>query len=635
MRTTFLDFETYYDDEYSLRKMTPVEYVLDPRFECHGCAVKHELTGKSYWIDGEDLPAFFATLEPSETILVTHNALFDMCIVAWIYGFVPRLMVDTMGVAQAVLGHVLRSVSLNSTAMHLCLGAKTGALVKVKGLPMEVIKQTPALYNEYTIYGCQDVDLCAGIYEKLVVSGKFPMRELVIMDMILRCAIEPKFKLDPMALAEHLHAVRTEKELLLTNAMLCGAEGKTALRSNDKFAELLRAQGVEPPTKVSPVTGKTAYAFAKSDVDFMALTEHDNPAVQTLVEARLGSKSTIEESRTERLMSIANLVWSDVSGLTSEGNQPAWIPVPLKFSGAHTHRFSGQWALNLQNLPTRGGRNQIRRALIAPPGYTVVTVDASQIQARLVAWICRQMDLLAQFAAGEDVYSTFASGVFGYPVTKANKVERFVGKTGILGLGFGVGWAKFQSAVKLQSKEQLGVEVDLSDEEALNIVTHYRTSMHRIPATWKSLQYQGIPVLANGGSYEIGPCVFEKGAINLPSGLQLHYHDLQNTTDGWEFTFGGKPKRTYGGHLLENLAQALERVLVMEAAIRIQNHPMRPCPIELALQAHDELVYVVPTQHVKLVRQICEEEMRRRPSWGLDLPLDAESGEGPTYGDAK
>ena len=170
--------------------------------------------------------------------------------------------------------------------------------------------------------------------------------------------------------------------------------------SNDKFAVALRNLGVEPPMKTSLVTGKEAYAFARTDPEFIALEEHDNPEVQTLVAARLGHKSTLEETRTERLTSISRLRWP--------GTLQGKLPIPLRYSGAHTHRLSGDWSLNMQNLP-RGGA--LRRAVIAPPEHKVVAADASQIEARMAAWICGQVDLVQQFANKEDVYSTFASRI--------------------------------------------------------------------------------------------------------------------------------------------------------------------------------------------------------------------------------
>lgn len=624
MRTVILDFETYYDKDYSLRKMTPVEYILDPRFETIMCAVKEGWPSNqpTYFVDGADFDRWVKDARLDEALVVSHNALFDMCVLAWRSGVVPKMMVDTLGVSRAVLGHRLRNLSLSSVALYLGLGVKGDTIHNVIGMRRDAIKAA-GLWQSYTHYSMNDADLAAGIYDKLVRSGKFPVRELAVMDMVLRCAIQPQFLLDQNALAEHYAEVQQAKQSLLAIAMLLGADGKPDLMSNEKFATLLRAHGCEPPTKISPVTGLVGYAFAKTDPGFIELEEHPSPAVQALVAARAGHKSTLEESRTERLLNIARLTWP--------GNQQGLMPIPLRYAGAHTHRLSGDWKLNMQNLP-RGGN--LRRALIAPPGHTILTIDASQIEARIVAWLCGQTDLVAQFAAGEDVYSLFAAEIFGYPVDKSLKKERFVGKTSILGLGFGVGDIKFQNTIEVQSQLQLGSKIEMTLAEAARIVNVYRTKNNKISETWRTLNTQGINVLAgNGGSFSIGPCTFEKNAVNLPNGLQLHYHDLHQESGDrgmqWVFTYGGKPKRLYGGKLLENIVQALARIITMDAALRIQKR------LRLGMQVHDELVYAVPNERLEEAKRIVLEEMRRRPTWAPDLPLEAEVGVGPSYGDAK
>jgi DNA polymerase len=630
MRTVFMDYETYYDKEYSLRKMTPVEYVLDPRFENVLCAVRegHPSNQPTYYVDGADFERWVKDAQLETAAVVTHNALFDMSVLAWRYQVVPRLMVDTLAVSRAVLGHRLRSLSLASVAKFLGLGVKGGTVHNVIGMTRQMIKDA-GLWDDYAEYSKNDADLCAGIYERLVKSGIYPIKELFISDMVLRCAIQPKFMVDQLALANHLVDVQQEKADLLLQAQAMGAGDKKDLMSNDRFAELLRAVGCEPPMKKSPKTGLMGYAFAKTDQEFIDLEEEGSPAVQALIAARLGFKSTIEESRTERLLKISRLTW--------EGNQQGLMPIPLRNHAAHTHRLGGEWKLNMQNLPrgTKAKPSQLRRALIAKPGESVFTVDASQIEARIVAWLCGQEDLVAAFAGGEDVYSSFASEVFGYLVTKfSHPNERFMGKTGILSLGFQVGHEKFANTIEVQSFLQLGTKIEMPLEESRRIVKFYRSKYSNISATWKSLQNEGIPVLAgNGGTYRLGPCVFEKAAVLLPNGLKLHYYDLSQTEGDfgpqWTFTHGGKPKKLYGGKLLENIVQALARIITMDAGLRIQ------VLLALGMQVHDELVYGVPTPLVPKFKQVALAEMRRRPIWAPTLPLDAEAGFGPSYGEAK
>ena len=624
-RTVILDFETYYDRDYSLRKMTPVEYILDPRFENILCAVKEGWPSnqQTYVVDGADFDKWLAQAGLDKAIVVSHNALFDMCVLAWRHGVIPRLMVDTLGVSRATLGHKLKNMSLASVARHLNLGVKGDTVHNVIGMNRAAIKAA-GLWQSYCNYSMGDAELCAGIYDKQVRSGIFPVRELAIMDMVLRCAIQPKFLLDQNVLAEHLADVKQKKEELIASAMLVSSIGaKSDLMSNDKFAALLREVGCEPPMKFSQVQQKDIYAFAKTDPEFIELEEHPSPAVQVLVAARTGHKSTLEESRCDRFLNIARLPWPNAIPAGS-------MPIPLRYAGAHTGRLSGEWSLNMQNLPREG---KLRRALIARPGHEVLTVDASQIEARIVAWICGQLDLVAQFANNEDVYSLFAAEIFGYPVSKALKKERFVGKTSILGLGFGVGDAKFQTTIEVQSQLQLGFKVEMPIAEAIRVVQLYRTKNSKISGTWKTLQRVGIPALASGGGFTLGPCLFEKEAVLLPNGLRLHYHDLHQTTGEmgpqWGFTFGGKPKKLYGGKLLENIVQALARIITMDAALRIQKR------MPLGMQVHDELVYSVPLHSIEVAKHLVLEEMNRRPSWAPDLPLASEVGVGPSYGDAK
>jgi DNA polymerase len=241
------------------------------------------------------------------------------------------------------------------------------------------------------------------------------------------------------------------------------------------------------------------------------------------------------------------------------------------------------------------------------------------------------------FANGEDIYSQFASTVFGYPVDKKNnKVERFIGKTAILGLQYGLGWEKFQKTVALQSKAQVGKEIKLSDEEAAKVVKLYRTTYGAIPAMWNQLGSLIARMTSVGFGALLHPVMFEHERIQLPSGLYLHYHKLHNKDGQWWFEHGGKPKYIYGGKMLENIVQSLARICVMDSAVRIRKRfAQAGWPVWLNLQVHDELVYVVPAELSQEAEAVVMEEMRRRPSWGQDIPLDAESGIGPSYGDAK
>lgn len=199
MRTVYLDFETFYSKEYTLRKLTPVEYILDTRFETIGVAVA-EYDGKPFWIDGPDFDDWLKSARLHECSVVSHNALFDMCILSWRYDVVPKLMIDTLGIARAKLAHCTTSLSLASIAKHYGIGVKGDAILKVQGMTRDDMIDA-GLYGALSEYALNDVDLCRAIYKRM---QPFPTRELIILDTVLRCAVEPRITLDSDVLAEHL-----------------------------------------------------------------------------------------------------------------------------------------------------------------------------------------------------------------------------------------------------------------------------------------------------------------------------------------------------------------------------------------------------------------------------------------------
>lgn len=635
-----LDFETFYSSQYSLRKMTPAEYILHPDFETTGLAVKYG-DKPAFWVEGDEVQEFFDSEDPKNVMAISHNALFDMCICAWKYGWVPRVMVDTLGISRSLFQQHLRSLSLDSVDKHLGgIGKDKGALANVINMRLNEIRAIPHLYDRFRTYGLEDANKCWNIFKRTVMAGKFPAIEIAIMDMVLRCCVQPQFVINQNLLHTSLGEIQQKKAEMLTNAMLLGIDegndrdsAKSGLMSNDKFAAILEQLGVDPPTKVSGTTGKTTWAFSKQDQEFLDLLEHPDPAVQIVMAARMGHKSTIEETRHERFIAISNLAWED-NGVTSSGNM--WMPMPLRYGGAHTHRLSGDWKLNVQNM---GRGSNLRMSLEAPPGYVVVAGDESQIEARFVCTLCGQEDMREQFDRGEDVYSIHATKVFKFAVTKANKIERFIGKQSILGLGYGLGEEKYTRNIPILAKNQMGIIMPYTKAEGARDVSVYRNSNLHIVNTWKLLNTRGILALTGAGDWQWGPVIFRKHCIELPNGMFLYYHNLRQENGGkfgteWVFDYAGFKKRIYGGKLLENITQALARIITMEAAVRIRNHLAR-LGIQMALQVHDELVFVVKKEYEAITRKVLAYELRRRPAWLPNLPLDCEVGSGPSYGDAK
>mgnify|MGYP003627748793 FL=1 len=604
-----LDFETFYDKDYSLRKMTTEAYVRDPRFEVIGVAVRVN-NRETEWASGtkKQIKKYLDTFDWGKAMLLCHNTMFDGAILSWCFNIHPRMYTDTLCIARALHG-TEAGASLGALSERYSIGVKgtevLDALGKRRG---DFGPEELSAYGDYCI---NDVILTYKLFS--LMARKFPKSELRLIDLTLRMYTEPTLELDDALLASHLDDIKERKSKLLTDA---GVTDKKELMSNPKFAELLKGFGVEPPMKISPTTDKETFAFAKSDEGFKALLEHENDKVQSLVAARLGTKSTLEETRTQRFIDIS------ARGL---------LPVPVRYYAAHTGRWGGDDKINLQNLPSRGPNGKkLKSSIVAPEGYSLIDCDSSQIEARVLAWLAGQDDLTNAFAKGDDVYKHMASSIYNVPSDGVSKDQRFVGKTTILGAGYGMGAVKFQ--VQLQG---MGVYIEL--EEARRIIDIYRSTNGAISQLWREANNM-VQYMARGDSVQFGKegvlqVDARKNAIMLPSGLPMFYHGLaaEKSERGYEYTYRTRkgPNRIYGGKVVENVCQAVARCIIGHQMILLAKK------YKAVLTVHDSIITCVRDEELDEAQAYMEECMSQTPDWAEGLPITCESGTGKSYGECE
>lgn len=627
MKIVTFDAETYYDREYSLSKITTEDYVRSPQFELIGFAIKTN-DGPTQWVPKPQCEAFLKSFDWSDAMVVCQNTAFDGAILDWRYGVKPLVWADILGMSRALYPHD-KAHSLKAQAERMGVGVKGEEVLNAIG------KRYADFYDaelaRYAAYCINDVELTYDIFMMYMNAG-FPKQELKLIDLTLRMFIEPVLELDPLKLSEHLEEVRDLKQTLMysVRAMLAtdtdlevrqsmwelDNDGlKKMLMSNDKFAKVLQSLGVDPPTKVSPATGKTAWAFAKTDEAFKALEDHHDPRVQAIVAARLGNKTTLEETRTERFI-----------GMAHRGK----FPVPLRYYGAHSGRWSGQDSVNLQNLPSRGANaGKIKKAIMAPAGYVVIDCDSAQIEARVLAWLAGQDDLVQAFKDKQDVYKLMASKIYGISPDDVNKTQRQVGKIVVLGAGYGVGHVKLQGFLK----NQAGVEVTL--EEAKRIIDTYRSTSYKIADFWKRAG-EALSALTMGQSMQIDAVGLVKATpgkgLTLPNDLHIQYPNLRKITNNegkteLVYTSKGLPVRIYGGKVVENICQAVARQVVAEQMLRVSKR------YKVVLTVHDAVAIVAKQEEAAEAQAYLEECMSWNPKWAVGLPLSCESGMGASYGD--
>lgn len=601
-----LDFETFYSKEFSLTKLTTEEYVRSPEFEVIGVAVKVN-DGEPEWGSGtqKQLKNWLEQFNLGNCMVLAHNAMFDGAILNWHFGIRPALWLDTLCMGRAIHG-VEVSGSLAALAVREGVGQKGDEVLNAIGMHRaDFTEERLAKYGDYCI---NDVELTHRLFQKML--PRFPKKELKLIDTTLRMFTEPVLTLDTSMLDAHLAEVKDKKARALLDSGVTVEE----LMSNQKFAEALRNLGVEPPMKTSLTTGKQTLALAKNDEEFTKLAAHEDWRVQALVAGRLGVKSTLEETRTQRFIEIA---------------ERGALPVPIKYYAAHTGRFGGDDKINLQNLPSRGvNANKLKLAICAPEGHSIIDADSSQIEARVLAWLAGQDDLVQAFANKEDVYKKMASAIYGKPESEIAKSERFVGKTTILGAGYGMGAVKFQTQL-----QAMGATVTM--DEARRIVDIYRKTNPAVTALWRQAQNVLVGLsrgeaapLGKEGVLSVNP---NESAIVLPNGLLMRYDDLKlnEGEKGIEFSYKTRKGRTriYGGKVIENVCQALARCIIGDQMMHIAKR------YKVVLTVHDAVACVVPDDQLAEGQAYVEQCMRWTPKWAEGLPLDCESGVGKRYGE--
>jgi DNA polymerase len=605
MNLITLDFETYYTTkDLGFKTQTTEEYVRDPRFEVIGVAVKVNDEPTQWCSDSlDEIDLWLHQFDWDNSMVVAHNAMFDMAILNWHFDIRPKAIADTLSMARAINGIEVGN-SLKKLALHYQLGVKGEEVLQAVNLRRRDF--TEQQLAEYGAYCRNDVDLTYDLF--LTLLPMFQKVELKLIDLTIRMFTEPQLRLDEALLQQHLIDVKERKRKLLDE---CGANIED-LMSNQKFAEVLRGLGVEPPMKISLTTGKEALALAKSDEGFKALAEHPDERVQTLVAARLGNKTTLEETRTERLIGIAG-----------RGE----IPVPLSYYAAHTGRWGGSDKINFQNFPSRGDNaGKLKKAILAPEGHVIIDCDSAQIEARVLAWFAQQDDLVEAFRNGEDVYKIMASAIYRKEREEVTPSERFVGKTTILGAGYGMGSAKFQTQLKT-----FGVSV--SAEESARIISTYRGTYPSIPTLWKSGS-TAIDAMSKGRTATWGNGCISIGAegILMPNGLYQRYPNLRKVRDKDgkdQYIYDSRKGavKLYGGKLAENICQGLARCIIGEQLIKISRK------YRVVLTVHDAVACVAPKEEAEEAMAYVMECMRFVPTWAQGIPLNCEAGIGESYGD--
>jgi len=590
-----IDYESYYASDFGFKKLNTIEYVQDERFLCHQVGIQiNDESREVYW--GEDaITVALEEIDWSNSAVLAQNTMFDGFVLTQRYGHVPAYYCDTMAMATAHWPG--QSATLKDVALRIWPDDETMR----KGDELAISKGKRELtYDENKIlsdYCDNDVFLCRAIFDYLLPF--FPQKELDLIDLTTRMMCEPTMVADTQLLTE----MRDKEQLQIKQDIeACGAE-RAVLSSNPKFFAYMQDIGLSPPTKIN-AKGKVTPCLGQSDIPYINF-QAKHPEYATLWRARKSVKSTLKSTRSQRF-------------LNSVGPNGT-IPGPLRYYAAHTGRFGGTEKLNMQNLPRQ---SDLRLSLCAPKDEFIYVTDLSAIEARITAWLADETTLLMQFKNGICVYSDFAGRLYSKKITKKdNPVERHVGKTAQLGLGFGMGPDKFSATLESGST---GPVVIMPMHEVKQAVYLWRNTYSNIPTLWKRLEVKLANTL-NPAFEETWRCLtFKNSSIILPNGMALKYNNLR--FEEGQLVYDGKNKkvRLWGGPILENIAQALARIVLTDAMLAIDKD--KDLPGKLVLQVHDELLYTGSRANSDNTLNLLNNHLCAPKAWAKGLPLAAEGG---------
>lgn len=641
MRTITIDFETYWDAQHSLTKLSPAKYIMHPDTEIQSAAIKVD-AGETVVLFGDEIQAWVDETNFDDAMLVGHNmAGFDAGILAWRYQVKPKAWACTLAMARQIGAAQSAGGSLAALARQFGLGEKLSLdATNTKG--KRLADFTAGEITAMREYNKVDTDLCYGLFKRMLPD--VGLRSMRLIDMTIRMMTEPRFHVDRGLLEQTLVDLeRRQQEMLLSvgRDMALFAEAsddeiieaaRKTLASAPKFAKFLASRGVEVPMKISGRTGKEIPALAKTDEGMLALVEHDDPEIAAAAAARLGVKSTQLGTRTQSFLDTAALFRDR-------------MPVFLTYAGAgKTLRWSGFGGLNHQNLPRIGKKpkpaDALRKCLKAPPGHKVVVADLSGIELRMMHFLWGvgySTELYRQDPKDTDLYVNFAAKLYKKPEGDVTKEERQIGKVAHLQLQYGSGAKKFVDMAKLMGG------VTITQEESNDVVAVYRAEHPEIVRGWRIMSTAMQQMHSGQTGMALDPhglCRVIENGIQTPRG-RLHYPGLtceRNDETGymeWHYMERSprsrrvEPVRMYGAKMAQNLTQNLAREAMADMMLEINKH------YPIVHTVHDEVILIVPEDEADEALAYMQTVMRAGVRWFPELVTWSDGDIADTYGDAK
>jgi len=630
-----IDFETA--SKCDLRRTGVIPYARDPSTLVLCLAWKFDGEPVQSWRIGQSLPParLFQHVHDGKPVRA-WNAEFEFWIWNEVFRYGPRLTREQLDDTMARAAYWGLPLKLEQAAEALNLATQKDAaghrlmLQMCKPRPDGTWwhEQDPAKLDRLVAYCETDVDVEEAIAAKL---PPMPARERSIW--LLDKRINERGVSVDLELAAKLQAVTKQAQAQLAQRMHVVTKG----------------------TVTSPNQTSQVLAFAKA-----AGYPHDNLQKDT-IRARLKELDpapSLERDILQVRREAARASTAKLSSLQKGAFNGQLYGLLQHYGASRTGRWAGR-IFQPQNLPRPTIKNVdraiegvmagldadalelffedsalgvvascLRGTLVASPGNLLVSADLAQIEARVIAWLGGQQDILDVFARGEDVYV--------YTAAKVGSTDRQLGKVLVLACGFGMGPNKFQDTAKTYG-------MSLTPLEAQGHVYAWRGENPAICDFWWNCDAAARDIASGDkGPIHVGPVSFRRrGAtmlIRLPSGRDLVYRGIGMEWDREQgrdaITYWGVNQytrkwtriRTYGGKLAENITQAIARDVMADAMLELDRQD-----VDTRLTVHDELIAEADQADADDTLQLMLDVLGMTPSWAPGLPVAAAGWAGPRY----
>lgn len=374
MKTYAIDFETYYDEECSIKTLGPRGYFSHPSFDAYMLTV----VGDDGFVYAGHPKDFDWQMLAGQTALA-HNASFDESL--YLYGveagWYPKVEFGAFHCTADMCAALGKPRSLkNATAEVFGLEITKTTRDNMKG------KQWSAMPEEFrkevTEYAIKDSELCLRLWQEL--SDGWPEFERGISSLNRRIG-QRGIPIDEQLLHKNLGVIKTA--LYDAEQSIPWIKEYTPL-SRKAFNEQCRKEGITPPKSLAQDSDEADAWFAAHQ--------------QACPWAR-----AVQSYR--RINAFMRKLESFTAGTMSDSRYYGG----LMYFGASTGRFSGSGGnLNLQNLPRGEMFGVDFRSMIRPQdGHKLIVADLSQIEVRTLCWLAGDRKALELIRDSEDIYHAF------------------------------------------------------------------------------------------------------------------------------------------------------------------------------------------------------------------------------------